>query len=146
MRDAPILICYDGTCEARNAIAEAALLLRARRAVVLNVGPLAPVAETYAAVGATAAGLDRDAFADAEARARQGAEFAQTAGFDAEPRAMLDAPTWHGIVEIAGEIGAAAIVVGRRARSGLRELFDEHVARDVARHAARPVLVISAGP
>jgi nucleotide-binding universal stress UspA family protein len=35
------------------------------------------------------------------------------AGFEAEARTDLAAPTWEGIIEVADEIDAAVIVIGR---------------------------------
>jgi hypothetical protein len=67
--DSPVLIRYDGSEGARNAITAAAALLAGRRAVILNVGPLALVAEAYAAAGSGAADLDRRVHADALALA-----------------------------------------------------------------------------
>jgi hypothetical protein len=57
--DSPVLICYDGSVGARNAITAAAALLVGRAAVILNVAPLALVAEAYAAAGSGAASVDR---------------------------------------------------------------------------------------
>jgi hypothetical protein len=47
--DAPALLWYDGSKRAPNAITAGAVLLISGTAVILNVGPLAPVAEAYAA-------------------------------------------------------------------------------------------------
>jgi nucleotide-binding universal stress UspA family protein len=140
--DGPILICYDGSDEARIAIAVAASLLVGRETVVLNVGAPPMVAETYAAVGPGPAELDRIVFDQALARAEAGAELARRAGFRAEARADLESPTWQGVVEIADEIGAAAIVLGSRGLTGVHQLLGESVSQDVAQHAGRPVLVV----
>jgi hypothetical protein len=64
MDEAPVLICYDGSVESRQAIAAAATLLASRRAVVVNVAPLDAVAEAYAAAGSGAAELGTDVRAD----------------------------------------------------------------------------------
>jgi nucleotide-binding universal stress UspA family protein len=83
--------------------------------------------------------INRD---DALARARVGTTLALEAGFTAEARADLAAPTWEGIVEVADEIGAAVIVIGSRGLTGARELFHGSVSDDVAEHAGRPVLIV----
>jgi hypothetical protein len=49
VEDSPGLIRYDGSEGARNAISVAAALLVSRTAANLTVGPLALVAEAYAA-------------------------------------------------------------------------------------------------
>ncbi len=54
MDDSPVLICYDGSEGARNAITAAAALLVSRTGVILTVGPLTLVAEAYAAAGSGA--------------------------------------------------------------------------------------------
>jgi nucleotide-binding universal stress UspA family protein len=144
MKDAPILICYDGSAEADRAIDAAAELFGRRRAVVLDVGPLVTTAESLAAIGpvtpaAAFEGLNED---DAEQRAQAGVEKARRAGFDAEPRAEVAAPTWEEIVDVADEIDAAVIVLGSRGRHGAREAFEGSVSHDVAAHAGRPVLIV----
>jgi nucleotide-binding universal stress UspA family protein len=144
MNDAPILICYDGSDNARRAIDAAADLLGPRRAVVLDVGPPLTAAESLAVTapvtpGAAFEELNED---DARQRARAGAELAHRAGFVAEARADLAAPTWGGIVDVADEVDAAVIVLGSRGLKGAREAFEGSVSHEVAEHAGRPVLVV----
>jgi nucleotide-binding universal stress UspA family protein len=144
MDDAPILICYDGSDAAGRAFHAAAELLGPRRAVVLDVGPIMTTAESYAALSSVVPGnafeeLNED---DALTRARAGAELAREAGFTAEPRADLAAPTWEGIVDVADEIDAAVIVIGSRGLSGAKEVFEGSVSHQVAEHARRPVLIV----
>jgi nucleotide-binding universal stress UspA family protein len=144
MDEAPILICYDGSDEAGRAIDAAAGLLGARRAVVLDIGPVLTTAESVAAVSSIVPGtafedLNMD---DALRRARAGAELARRAGFEAEARGDLAAPTWEGIVDAADEIDAAVIVIGSRGLSGAKEVFEGSVSHQVAEHASRPVLIV----
>ena len=100
MHDAPILICYDGSDGARNAITVAAELLLARRAVVLDVAPVVMVAEPYVTPGSEVAELDQAAAAVALARAEEGAQLARKAGFRAEARSDVDTPTWEGVIYV----------------------------------------------
>jgi nucleotide-binding universal stress UspA family protein len=144
MDEAPILICYDSTEGADRAVDAAAALLGPRRAVVLDVGSPLTAAESLAALApvtpaAAFEGLNED---DARKRAQLGAERARRAGFDAEARADLAAPTWEGIVEVADEIDAAVIVIGSRGLQGIHEAFEGSVSHEVAEHARRPVLVV----
>jgi nucleotide-binding universal stress UspA family protein len=144
MKDAPILICYDGSDGAQRAIDAAAELFGRRRAVVLDVGPTLTAAESLAATSpvtpaAAFEELNEDA---ARERARVGAEQARRAGFDAEARADLGAPTWEGIVDVGDEIDASVIVVGSRGLTGPRELVEGSVSHEVAEHAGRPVLIV----
>ena len=138
MNDGPILICYDGSTGAQRAIAAAASLLGAQPAVVLDVGPT----QEYAALGSEALALDEMVWEFAAARAESGAQLARDAGFRARGRADIEAPAWRGAVEVADEIGAAAIVVGSRGLCGVKALLESSFARLLALHADRPVLVI----
>jgi nucleotide-binding universal stress UspA family protein len=79
---------------------------------------------------------------DALRRARTGAERARRAGFEAEARSVVSAPTWEGIVDVADELDAAVIVVGSRGLKGARELFEGSISHQVAEQAGRPVLVV----
>jgi nucleotide-binding universal stress UspA family protein len=142
MDDAPILICYDDSSDARHAITEAAVLFGDRKAVVLDVAPFLTVAESYAALAPTTLDFEATNTEAAFAHARVGAEFARRAGFTAEARADAASPTWDGIVEIADEIGAAAIVIGSRGLTGARELLHGSLSHQVAERAGRPVLIV----
>jgi nucleotide-binding universal stress UspA family protein len=142
--DGPLLICYDGSPESALGIDVAAKLMTSRQAVVLNVGLPLTGSESFAALSSVVPG---DAFeelneVDALRLARDGAMRAQEAGFAAEPRASLAAPTWQGIVDVASELDAAAIVIGSRGLSGLREVAEGSLSHQLAEHAGRPVLIV----
>jgi nucleotide-binding universal stress UspA family protein len=144
MPDAPILICYDASDGAHRAIDAAAALLGPRRAIVLDVGPPLTPAEGYATLSPVVPSnafeeLNED---DALRRARAGAARARQAGFDAEARGGIGAPTWEGIVDVADEVDAAVIVLGSRGATGARELLEGSISHEVAEHAKRPVLVV----
>jgi nucleotide-binding universal stress UspA family protein len=140
----PILICYDGSEDAARAIHAAAELLAGRKAVVVDIGPFLTEAESYAAAapGVDTALLEESNLEGALERAREGTELACRAGFDAEPRAEIAAPTWEGIVTLADEIDAAAIVTGSRGLEGVREIFEGSLSHQLAEHAKRPVLIV----
>jgi nucleotide-binding universal stress UspA family protein len=144
MNDSPVLLCYDGSEGADRAIRAASLLFGARRAIVLDIGPPLTAAESVALVSPVVPGTAFEDLntADALSRARAGADAARRAGFEAEARAELAAPTWEGIVAVADEIDAAVIVVGTRGLSGARELFEGSVSHQLAEHAGRPVLMV----
>jgi nucleotide-binding universal stress UspA family protein len=129
--DGPILICFDGTPGAENAVLEAATLLAHADAVVLAVEPVPMVAETYAPLGPTIGELERLGAEKAASRAHAGAAIAQRAGFAVQARGDVASPAWTDVVEVADEIDASAIVVPAG-----------KLARRVLEHAARPVLIV----
>jgi len=145
MSSEPILICYDGSQSAEHSFHAAAALLAGRKAIVADIGPVLTGAEGYAAVtpGINIAWLEQENLAGALQRAEQGAELARRAGFDAEARAELSAPTWEGIVDLANEIEAAVIVIGSRGLTGVRERLEGSVSHQVAEHSRRPVLIVT---
>lgn len=142
MNEGPVLICYDGSPSARHAIEAAANLLAPHRAVVLDVASALTVPESAAALGPLMPDFARPNSEDALARARAGADLARAAGFTAEARTTVAAPTWQGIVQVADEIGATAIVMGSRGLTGVRELAAGSLSHQVAEHAGRPVLIV----
>jgi nucleotide-binding universal stress UspA family protein len=95
------------------------------------LGPVAPAA----AFGE----LNED---DALQRARVGAGLARDAGFRAEARAGIGAPTWQGIVDVADELDAPLIVLGSRGLNRLQQALEGSVSHDVAEHAGRPLLIV----
>jgi hypothetical protein len=99
MDAAPILICYDGSDGAKHAIEAAAGLLGGHPAVVLAVGPPLTPEESYAALGPMTPSFQELNEQQALDRAKEGADLAQSAGFAAEARADVAAPTWEGVVQ-----------------------------------------------
>jgi nucleotide-binding universal stress UspA family protein len=144
MNSQPILICYDGSQSAERSFHAAAALLAGRTAIVADIGPVLTGAESYAAVtpGINIALLEQENLSGAMERAERGAELARRAGFDAEARAELSAPTWEGIVDLANEIEAAVIVMGSRGLKGVRERLEGSLSHQVAENSRRPVLIV----
>ena len=139
-----ILICYDGSDDAERVVDTAAALLGPRDAVVLTVAPAMTFAESMAATSSVVPGGAFEDLneADARRRAEAGAALARRAGLHAEARATIASTTWEGIIDIADELDAAAIVIGSRGLGGLREFARGSVSHDVATHARRPVLIV----
>jgi nucleotide-binding universal stress UspA family protein len=140
----PILICYDGSEDAERAVETVAALLAPRDAVVLHVGPSMTFAESMVATSSVVPGgaFEDLNTADALQQAEAGAARARRAGLHAEARGTIAATTWQGIVGVADELDAAAIVIGSRGLRGLRGLAGGSVSHDVATHAGRPVLIV----
>lgn len=146
----PILIGYDGSPNARRAIAEAGGLFGRVPAVVATAwlsfeeaapgGLLALPAEV---VRGAVEDLDASQREAAQALAAEGAGLAREAGLDAEPRAThCRGPFFASLVDLADELGARAIVVGSRGRSSLAAAVLGSVSTGVLHHTDRPVLVV----
>jgi nucleotide-binding universal stress UspA family protein len=52
------------------------------------------------------------------------------------------APTWKGIIDVAGKHDASLIVLGSHGRSGLTSMLVGSVASAVAAHSQRSVLIV----
>ncbi len=106
--DGPLLLCYDGSEDARHAIERAGALLGGRQALVLTAWQPTHGLGSFALAGATASmvdffKLDRAAAEDAGNIAQDGVCIAQDVGLKAEPVTVeATGPVWRTIVEIAG--------------------------------------------
>jgi nucleotide-binding universal stress UspA family protein len=147
----PVLLCFDGSDDAATAIAKAPELLAPRRAVVLTVWEPVATWEPYDPATILSApvsklfskelGIDEIAAELAEEKVKQGVALASSAGFAAQGR-VAHGKTWRTICDVAGEMDAAAIVLGARGLSGVGSLLLRSVSSAVLAHAKRPVLVV----
>jgi nucleotide-binding universal stress UspA family protein len=145
-----VLICYDGSPDARAAIEQAAELLDAHPVVVLTVWE--PFVEVLARTpsGFGLAGgmvqvdeIDEASEQSARQRAEEGAELARQAGLNAQARVCPQRTTVSAaILDAADEIGASAIVMGSRGLTGVKSLLLGSVSHAVIQHADRAVVVI----
>jgi nucleotide-binding universal stress UspA family protein len=146
--DGPLILCYDGSDDARNAIQRAGVLFAGRRARVLTVWQPTTVPGSLGFAGETAGmlnfvELDRAAADDGSRVADEGVRLAQEAGLLAEPIAIKAAgPVWKSIVEIADRDNAGTIVMGSRGLTGLRAMLLGSVSSAVVHHADRPTLIV----
>src|SRR5215208_617709 len=143
--DGPLLLCYDGSEDAKHAIEHAGRLLGGRDALVVTVWQPTLAVGSSGSAGATD-GFDfvEVAAADLGERvARDGVRIAQQAGLHAKPVAVEAAgPVWKTIVEIADRHDAATIVMGSRGLTGLRPLVLGSVSSAIVHHADRPTLIM----
>jgi nucleotide-binding universal stress UspA family protein len=145
-----VLIAYDGSEPARNAIDRAATLFAGRTATVLTVwrsvrevSSAARAALPDGVINDAVRNLDRASEADAAAIAREGAERARTAGLDAEPLTCpADPSVWAAIVAVADEQRVAVVVVGSRGMSGVRSAVLGSVSNALVQHCRQPVVVV----
>jgi nucleotide-binding universal stress UspA family protein len=146
--DGPLLICYDGSEDAKHAIGTAGGLFGARRALVLTVWQPTAGLGGFAWSGAMApmvdfVELDRAATEDAGRVASEGVRLAKDAGLHAEAAAVeATEAVWRTIVEVADSHDAAVIVVGSRGLTGVRSALLGSVSGAVVHHAEQPTLVI----
>jgi nucleotide-binding universal stress UspA family protein len=144
-----ILICYDGSADARAAIVDAGRVLPGHPATVLTVWePLTDVLARMAAGPALMAGLSAPLGADEEGEqeatriAEEGAELARAAGLDACPRARAQYGSISDtIIAQADRANATAIVMGCRGRTGLQSVLGS-VSHAVVQRSDRAVMVV----
>jgi nucleotide-binding universal stress UspA family protein len=147
-RDGILLICYDGSEDAKLAIESAVGLLAAKPALVVTVWQPTAALGSFAWLGATAnmvnfVELDRAGAEDACRVANEGVRIAEEAGLEAEPVAIkATGPVWKTIIETADRHDSAAIVMGSRGLTGVRSMLLGSVSSAVVHHADRPTLVI----
>lgn len=145
----PILIGFDGSPDSHAAIAYAGSLLPGRKAVVLSVWePLLLQSSILAASGMvinaeTITQDDADVETATQTLAKEGAELARQAGFDAEPRWQRGTGAiWLSIVDVAEELDAALIVTGSRGLGAVKSFLVGSVSDRVMHQAGRPVLIV----
>jgi nucleotide-binding universal stress UspA family protein len=146
--DGPLLLCYDGSEDAKHAIELTGRLLGGRDALVVTVWQPTSALGSFAFAGATDSmfgfvGADRAAAELGGRVAADGVRIAEQAGLHAEPVAVeATGPVWKTIVAIADRHDAATIVMGSRGLTGLQSMLLGSVSNAVVHHADRPTLVI----
>ena len=146
--DGPLLLCYEGSEDAKHAIEHAGRVLGGRDALVVTVWQPTPALSGFASAGATDSTfdiveVDRAAADLGERVARDGVRIAQEAGLHAQPVAVeASGPVWRTIVEIADLHDAAIIAMGSRGLTSLRPMRLGSVSSAIVHHADRPTLLI----
>jgi nucleotide-binding universal stress UspA family protein len=149
MPERPVLIAYDGSEDAKSAIASAGELLTPGPALIVTFWHAAERlvstsagAATYAPIFGEIDDLERS---NARSSAEEGAALAREVGFDASALvARSDRNIWRAILDLAAEHDARAIVLGSRGQGGLSDVLLGSVPGRVIHHADRPVLVVRA--
>lgn len=144
-----ILICYDGSVDAKAAIEHGARLFHGESATVLTAWQPFIDAFAHAATFGVNPGIldtepiDNASRQGAEERAQEGAELARKAGLDAQPLVLEQrASTAETILSEGDALDAAAILMGSRGLNGLKSLLLGSVSHAVIQHADRPVIVV----
>jgi nucleotide-binding universal stress UspA family protein len=150
--DGRIVIAYDGSAAARQAVIETAHLLNSHRTLVATVWEegVAFVGESFALGGlvpaidpTTILDLEHDFERQAERVAHHGSQLAQSLGLDAKPIAVAaDGSVADSILAVARDHQAVAIVVGSHGSGGLLARLEGSASQGVVKHAYCPVLVV----
>ena len=145
----PLLIAYDASADARNAIWRAGALVTGpaivltvcERAADLPLYAWGPLGNVVGRLAGLAREFDEAGEAVAQRTAEEGALLAREHGFDARPQAVSGSP-WQSIVTAADDADARLIVVGARGLSAVQSTLLGSVTAAVLHHARRPVLVV----
>lgn len=145
-----ILLCYDGSEDAKAAIESAARLFQAEPVQVLTVWePFVEMLDHGPAGFGMMAGipdvgkLDEASHQSAVETAEQGAAIARDRGLDATAEVHVQSGAIaQTIMDAAERAGADAIVLGSRGRTGLKSLLLGSVSHAVVQSADRPVLTV----
>lgn len=145
-----ILICYDGSPDARTAVEHAGELLAGQPMTVLTIWETLSevLAHTPAGFGLAPGDIDFEKVdassrASAESTAAEGAEIARKLGQTAEPEVREQTTTVAAaILDAATAVDASVIVVGTRGLTGLKSLFLGSVSHALLHQTDRPVMVV----
>jgi nucleotide-binding universal stress UspA family protein len=145
-----ILICYDGSPDAKAAIEHGARLLKGEQATVLTIWqPFVGIVAHTPGFGLGAAALDAEKIDDesrkyAEERAEDGVRLAREVGLEARPRTVAQGinTTADTILAEAEALDVSAILMGSRGLTGVKSLLLGSVSHAVIQHADRPVIVV----
>ena len=148
----PVVLGYDGSEDARNAVASVARLLPGREAKVVHAWTW-PVTDSIFETGLHAAPVVRgagvveplkEAGKETAARiAEEGQDLAAQHGLDAasEVRESTEG-TWRALVATAADVGAAVVVVGSRGLGGVKSALLGSVSTALAHRAERPTMIV----
>jgi nucleotide-binding universal stress UspA family protein len=142
-----ILIAFDGSDDAKAAIASAAKLMPGQQATVLTVWQRFIDSMAHAGAGVPMMvdfdDVDESTEKLAKDRAADGAKLASDAGLEATAEtAVVDTTVAEAIIDAAAKAGADSIVMGSRGLTGLKSAVLGSVSHHVLQHADLPVTVV----
>jgi nucleotide-binding universal stress UspA family protein len=151
-RDGPVVLAYDGSDDAREAIAVTSRLLERRSAVVMHVWE-SPAQHTLSggAISASRLGEIRKMTTDfdamlasaAAATVEEGAALARGTGLQATGEALESSVgIWRTVSSAAGERNAALLVVGARGRGRAASSVIGSVSAGLVHNVQMPTLVV----
>jgi nucleotide-binding universal stress UspA family protein len=125
MRTTRLLLCYDGSADAKVAIARAATTFGPRPAVIITV-------------------YEDEASGAARTRAAEGAKLAEAHGFAPVEQLAVRAPEaiWETVLDAATQFDTAVTVLGSRGRGSVGSALLGNVSDHVVHHATQPAFVV----
>jgi nucleotide-binding universal stress UspA family protein len=145
----PILICYDGSPGAAQAISAAGTLCPGSPAIVLYVWSGAAAEHVHIPGDGTQAerrelieDIRSAAHRQATAVATEGTILARDARLDARPITVEAKGTADAIMQVAAKESVAAVVIGRTSRTRLGRLLPGSLSRHITDHSPAPVLLV----
>jgi nucleotide-binding universal stress UspA family protein len=148
----PVVLAYDGSNDARGAIATLGRLMPGRETVVVHAWtwPLTEAVTEQAVLTLPAAGyseiaeaLEQAAIQAARNVAEEGRNLAAQHGLSARMELRESTVgTWRALVDAATDLDAAAVVAGSRGLGGLKSMLLGSVSTALAHHADRPTLIV----
>ena len=150
-----LLLAYDGSDDAADAIRAAGALFPGAEATVVVVrgltiaqahGSLARLAVPDGVIGETAETFEREADERAQAVADKGVEVARGAGLDAQRAFRVDTSAWRALAATAEELGADVVVCGSRGNGAMSRAVLGSTSTSLLHHAGCPLLIVPAGP
>jgi nucleotide-binding universal stress UspA family protein len=153
-----ILIAFDGSELAAEAVRQAAMLFPSSPAVVVTVwepglGAVATIAPGLEVAGPLARGFDPAMVSDVDHAvedravvvAGEGARLGRSLGLEAEAHAIEDALNIGAtIADVAAQRSVGAVVIGSHGLSGLRSRLLGSTSRDILGRTRVPVVVVRA--
>lgn len=145
----PLLLCYDGSDDARRAIREAAALFPGRDAIVLYVSKSVVdwgFGPAFGPVLLDIPGVDEAILELANRTLDEGVQLAREAGFHPERDIRMTATAvWRTVLEVADDHDVSLIVAGSHGER-LRDVLPlGSVAHGLLSHATRPLLITHRG-
>jgi nucleotide-binding universal stress UspA family protein len=144
-----ILVCYDGSRSAKEALAVAAKTLSAEPITLLHIWapPQAVLADSFADPGVTAdpsmEDLERFCLDRARVILAEGHDLARSLGIEVEELLVRgDGVAWRTILDTAAERQCRLIVVGTRGRTAVQSNLLGSVSNAVVHHSQVPVLIV----
>jgi nucleotide-binding universal stress UspA family protein len=144
-----ILVCYDGSRSAKEALAVAAKTISAEPITLLHIWapPQAVLADSFADPGVTAdpsvEDLERFCLDRAQVILTEGHDLARSLGIEVEELLVRgDDATWRTILDTTAERQCRLIVVGTRGRTAVQSNLLGSVSNAVVHRSQIPVLIV----